>query len=83
MKEDELDNMLKGALQKDLPQVKSTAQQSSSRWIISKEVIVRWSIIGAFTLAALAIVYATGGAESFSGRLVEIVAEVQDWLKAY
>lgn len=83
MKEDELDDLLRGALQKDRPQVTAPKEETSSRWRVNKEMMVRWSIIGAFTLTAILIVYFTGGIDRLADRLLEVIAEVETWIKKF
>ena len=83
MKEDELDDLLKSALQKDRPELTAPKEETSSQWRVNKEMVVRWSIIGAFTLAAILIVYFTGGIDRLADRLVEVIAGVETWLKKF
>jgi hypothetical protein len=83
MKEDELDDLLKNALKKEHAGLVTPKEETSSRWRINQEMVIRWSVIGAFTLAAILIVYFSGGIDRLAESLVKLIAEVQSWLKKF
>ena len=82
MKEEELDQWLKGSFQDKKQASDAGAANRQSGWILNKGLIKRWVIIAAFTLAAVAIVYMTGGVNELADMLQSATLKVMDWIRS-
>ena len=82
MKDEELDRLLKETLQDNVHSSVTDVENEPSTRLINKELIIRWIIIGSFTLAAIAVVYMTSGADSIAEMIQTAVLKVSDWIKS-